>query len=403
MVIMAEATTSTPRIPPAPAELSRRSRGRLVAGVAGGVADWLGVEAVYVRAAFCALSLVWGAGVVLYLAIWGATLDRVSDGPSRRVDTEHRVGLLVAFLGGLLLLRGVGLWPGDAVVWPGTAVLLGLAFLLDRREIDPREAMGWLLRPTDGHRSGRTVVGIGLLVVGLGILGSGAVPELGTVFLAVAVTGAGLTLLFGPWVWRLAQDLGRERRERIRQEERAEMAAHLHDSVLQTLALIQRTDDPRRMVTLARAQERELRRWLFESAPEAGAETLSSALRSAAERAEADHDVPVEVVTVGDAHLDERLRALAAAAGEAITNAASHSGAGRVSVFCEVTDEAVEVFVVDQGKGFDPEAVADDRRGIRDSIVGRVERHGGQVSVDSEPGEGTEVALRMTREGETPW
>lgn len=178
------------------------------------------------------------------------------------------------------------------------------------------------------------------------------------------------------------------------------MAAHLHDSVLQTLALIQRTDDPRRMVTLARAQERELRRWLFESVPTAAAETVASALRAAAERVEADHDVPVEVVTVGDAELDERLRALAAAAGEAITNAAAHSGAGRVSVFCEVTDEGVEVYVVDQGKGFDPAAVAPDRRGIRDSIKGRVERHGGTARVDSRVGEGTEVALRMSREAE---
>jgi signal transduction histidine kinase len=177
------------------------------------------------------------------------------------------------------------------------------------------------------------------------------------------------------------------------------MAAHLHDSVLQTLALIQRSDDPRRMVTLARAQERELRRWLYERAPAPRGDHLSAALQAAADRVEADFDVRVEVVSVGDLALDERLTALVAAAGEALTNAAKHAGVERISLYSEVGEEAVEVWVSDQGKGFDPEAVAVDRRGIADSLVGRMHRYGGSAAITSESGEGTEVHLSIQRSG----
>jgi signal transduction histidine kinase len=169
--------------------------------------------------------------------------------------------------------------------------------------------------------------------------------------------------------------------------------------VLQTLALIQRTDDPRRMATLARGQERELRRWLYERSPHDGSAVLSSALQAVAERVETDHDVPVEVVTVGDAPVDDRVQSLVQAAGEAITNAARHSGARRVSVYAEVSDGAVEVWVADQGDGFELEAVPADRRGISESIVGRMRRHGGSAEVVAEPGEGTEVHLVLPREG----
>jgi signal transduction histidine kinase len=218
---------------------------------------------------------------------------------------------------------------------------------------------------------------------------------LGTVVLAALVTAAGVTLVLGPWLVGLARDLGRERTERIRQEERAEMAAHLHDSVLQTLALMQRTDDPRRVVTLARAQERELRRWLYEKGPPVEGERLVAALRSAADRVETDFDVPVEVVAVGDRSLDDPTRAMVAAAGEAMTNAARHSGAGSVSVYLEVGDEVVDLWVTDQGKGFDPDGIPPDRQGIAASIVARMRRHGGTAEVRSEPGEGTEVHLRF--------
>jgi signal transduction histidine kinase len=224
--------------------------------------------------------------------------------------------------------------------------------------------------------------------------------EVGIVFLAILLTGLGIVVAFGPWVRRLATDLATERSERIRQEERAEMAAHLHDSVLQTLALIQRADDPSRMAILARHQETELRDWLFGSAPLDGVDLVSTALKNAAAKVEEDHQVPVEVVTVGDHPIDETTKALVGAAAEAMVNAAKHSGAERLSLYLEATDEELTVYVTDQGKGFDTEDVAPDRKGIATSIVSRVTRLGGTVEINSEPGEGTEVVLRMPVESE---
>lgn len=373
---------------------------QVISGLAAGIAGRLGVEAVYIRAAFAALTLVWGVGLLIYLGVWAATSgsEPVRVEPREPASRRQRIGLLLVGMGTLLAFRAANIWPGDGVVWPSSAMILGAAFLLDRQELDSRQALLRVFDPTGGKVRSRTVIGIFLLIIGLALFGSAAVPDLGSTVLAVIVTGVGVTLVFGPWIWRLAEDLGSERRERIRQEERAEMAAHLHDSVLQTLALIQRADDAKRMVTLARAQERELRKWLYEKAPDGEGERLSDALQAAADRIEADFDIPVEVVTVGDAPLDDRMRALAGAAGEALTNAAKHAGAGRISLFAEATDSLAEVFVTDQGVGFEVDGVNGDRRGIADSIVGRMTRHGGSAEIDSEPGEGTEVHLTMPRE-----
>ena len=284
-------------------------------------------------------------------------------------------------------------------MFPAAFVIFGLAFLFDRRAIDSRSALLSLVETPEKPGRGRTVAGVLLLIVGLGIFGGNAAPQFGSIFIAVAATGAGLTVLFGPWVWSLAQDLGTERTERIRQEERAEVAAHLHDSVLQTLALIQRSEDPKKMVTLARAQERELRRWLFDSSPVPGSDRLSTAIQALADRIEADFDIPVEVIGVGDTPYDETTTPIVAAAGEALMNAAKHSGAARISVYHEVSDDLIEVFVTDQGKGFDPQAVDGDRHGVSDSIVARMRRHGGSATIVSEPGEGTEIALSIRRNG----
>jgi signal transduction histidine kinase len=174
------------------------------------------------------------------------------------------------------------------------------------------------------------------------------------------------------------------------------MAAHLHDSVLQTLALIQRTDDPKKMVTLARSQERELRSWLFDEAA-GDADTLVGALSASATKVEEAHDVPVSVVVVGESTLTrDRQNALVAAATEAMLNAAKHSGAVKVSVFAEAVDGTVDIFVTDQGIGFEPDRVGDDRKGIEESIEGRMKRHGGTATIDSEIGVGTEVHLTMS-------
>ena len=379
--------------------MSRRRQSRVIAGVAGGIADRLGVVDLYVRATFLVLALIWGIGVLVYLVLWGATLDRTHNSPPAPHHSEQRkAGYLLMFAGGLLVLRSIGVWSGDQLVWPAAAVILGVAFLMDRRDIDPRSAILALFDPDSGRFRSRAVIGVLLLVIGLSILGAAAVPAVETVLLAVVVTTVGMAVLFGPWVWRLVADLGAERSKRIRQEERADMAAHLHDSVLQTLALIQRTDDPRRVVTLARVQERELRRWLYDSSPADGRQLLSRALQKEADRIENTFDVPVEVVTVGDRPVDDQVRAMVAAAGEALTNAARHSGADQISVYSEVSEGSADVWVSDLGRGFDIGRVASDRRGIAESIVGRMESHGGTAVVASVPAEGTEVHLQLPGE-----
>jgi signal transduction histidine kinase len=369
-----------------------------VAGVAGGVADALGVSDAFVRAAFVTLAAVWGLGVLVYVALWLILLDRVGDREPEPVSGRQALGLGIAFIGVLVGLAAVGLWPSTALVLTVGALAFGIAALTDRNVPGPLAA---LVDP-NVERPGRLrlLVGVALLVGGLAVFASqvGPIVQAGPVVLAVSLTGVGIFVAFGPWVARMAKDLGKERTERIRQEERAEMAAHLHDSVLQTLALIQRSDDPARMSILARHQEAELRDWLYGTAPLDGVDLLSTALRQAATRVEADHRVPIEVVTVGDSPLTESGRALVGAATEAMVNAAKHSGSEKISLYFEADEGALAVYVTDQGKGFDINGVDAGRKGIEQSIVGRVERAGGMAQVDSVPGEGTEVVLRMSTE-----
>jgi signal transduction histidine kinase len=359
------------------------------------VADELGVSDSYVRAAFLTLLTVWGLGGLLYLGLWLAAYDRVEDRETQKVEAPRALGLGLAFLGLLLLLGSLGWWPNTALVITAGALAFGTAALTDSSRPGPFAA---LLDP-EVERPGRLriFIGVALLIGGLAVFSSlvGRVLEVGSVFLAVALTGLGIFIAFGPWVRRLVSDLAVERSERIRQEERAEVAAHLHDSVLQTLALIQRSNDPARMAILARHQEAELRDWLFGAAPLDGMDLVSTALKSASARVEEEHQIPIEVVTVGDRALDDAGRAMVAAASEAMVNAAKHSGADRLSLFFEAGEDSMSVFVTDQGNGFDPEAVGADRRGITESIRGRMERVGGTVEIVSEPGEGTEVILTM--------
>ena len=194
--------------------------------------------------------------------------------------------------------------------------------------------------------------------------------------------------------------LATERSERIRSEERAEMAAHLHDSVLQTLALIQkRSGEPAEVGTLARSQERELRNWLY-GAAKLNADSLAGALEEVCSEIEERRRIVVELVTVGDCPLDDHLRALIAATSEAVTNASKFAGVDQVSVFSELEGDNVQVFVRDRGVSFDPESVPEDRRGVRESIIGRMRRHGGNAIIRSSPGSGTEVELTVTREAQ---
>jgi signal transduction histidine kinase len=242
--------------------------------------------------------------------------------------------------------------------------------------------------------------GVGLVVLGVTsfLASHDALTQARNGAIAIGATLVGVGLVAGPWLWRLIRELSAERRERIREHERAELAAHVHDSVLQTLTLIQsQAADPDAVRRLARGQERELRSWLYTTVPSAdGQAMLSTALRAAAAEVEDAHDVAIDVVVVGDAPVDDALTATVAAAREGMVNAAKSSGTPSISVFAEVSNKKIEVFVRDRGRGFDVEEVPADRRGIRDSIVGRMARHGGKGSVRSGP-TGTEVALSLSR------
>jgi signal transduction histidine kinase len=222
------------------------------------------------------------------------------------------------------------------------------------------------------------------------LLSGGGAP---TAVLAPGAIAGALLLIAGPWLWRLAIDRDAERAARIRSDERSDVAARVHDSVLQTLALIQRhADEPRRVASLARRQERELRGWLYGDRPLGDEGSLVAALSSAAADIEELHGVRIELATAGDRPTDE---ALVLAAREAMANAAKFAGVEEIDVYAEVTEDGAAVFVRDRGIGFDRSAVPGDRRGIAESIEGRLERAGGCASIVSTPGEGTEVELRL--------
>jgi signal transduction histidine kinase/phage shock protein PspC (stress-responsive transcriptional regulator) len=410
-------------------DLTRPDEGRMVAGVAAGLADVLGLDPNVVRCGFVVLAIASGLGVLVYGAAW-ALMPNAPPGSGRRPPPRGDVVATAAFaavvLGGLLLVRAIGLWPGDAVVWPLAAALVGLALLatrtpssngsvelpdwqlLQRLPPDAADAVAVLVGTRRGALA-RIVVGVGCVVIGLAAffvsVDSWRVFR-GTLAAAVAVI-IGVVLVVGPGVSRLIHALVSERRERIRADERAEVAAHLHDSVLQTLALVQRrADEPREVVRLARMQERELRAWLLSgdaSAASASTTTsLGAALEEIAATIESEHGVPVEVVRVRDRSIDGT-EPLLAAAREAILNAVRHSGATVVSVYLEVETDQATVFVRDRGHGFDPDAVPIDRGGISHSIVGRMTRAGGRAAVRSSASGGTEIelVLPLTRSGES--
>ena len=420
---------SPPRPPIAglPQGLVRRRDERMVAGVCAGVARWLGVDPIVVRLAACILALANGAGLLLYLVAWvvlpeeadGAAEQATTQGavPGTRRSSELALAVGCITVGALLLVRWIAPFFPDQIVWPAAVAATGIGLVLARAGDSDRarwrEAATRLPgNPVEAFRGGwmvwvRVLVGAGLLIAGIGffLASNDALAAVGNVGIAVLATSLGGALLFSPWVARLVRQLGEERRERIRNEERADMAAHLHDSVLQTLALIQRhADAPQQARSLARRQERELRAWLYDgrSSREDAPGTLATALDGVADEVEADHGVEVDVVVVGDCHLDEHVEALVAAVREAVLNAARHSGAGEVSVYAEVVGDArIEAFVRDRGRGFDPEAVNGDRRGITQSILRRMARHGGRAQVHSAPGEGTEVTFELARDAES--
>ena len=389
--------------------LIRDADERVLAGVAAAVGRRLGVDAAFVRVGFATLCLAGGAGILVYLVTWA--LSPEAPGGDRRprpaVTLRRAMALGMQVLGAMLILRAAGLWLGDALVWPLTLAAVGSSVLWARTDDSQRARWTSLAsrdRPVEAIFSSATsgprqIVGGVLAVTGvLALLVANIeLGDIGGAFVAVVIATAGLAILLGPAIWRLVAQAGQERRDRIRSEERAEIAAHLHDSVLHTLALIQRSDSPQEMATLARSQERELRSWLQGRTNPAEGESLASALDAVAARVEATHHVAVDLVVVGDAPLDDQLRAVVAATGEAAANAARHSTATEVAIYVEADPETITAYVRDEGRGFDPVAVPDDRRGITHSIRGRIERHGGVVTIDSGPGEGTEVTMTLPR------
>lgn len=385
---------------------------RVLTGVAGGIGERLGIDPVVVRLAFVVLTLAGGVGILCYIA--AALVSRPGDASAARVispraSTMQAISVGLVVTGALLLLRRVGLWFGDGIVWPTALAVLGSAVIWTRGDDADRARWGRLLsrlpgtvtEQVSGRGAGlRLLAGGALILLGLAtfLTSNRSLGLIANAPFAVAAAVIGLAVIFGPWVWRLGRQVTEERRERIRQEERAEMAAHLHDSVLQTLALIQRTDEPREMVGLARAQERELRGWLYGKAPSSGTgDSLVAALDAVAADVERTHRARIEVVMVGDCALDDGVRALVHACREAMVNAARHSGARGVSVYVEVEEDAVTAFVRDQGVGFARDRVPEDRRGITESIEGRMDRNGGAALVLTQPGRGTEVRLRISR------
>jgi signal transduction histidine kinase len=376
-------STVAARLPAAITGLARRREGRLLGGVCAGIAGSVRADPTLVRLLFAFLAFADGAGILAYAGAWLALPDE-SDPPPQRLRRLAGVALLAA--AALLGLRGVGIDGAlaAAAVAAGAGVYLAL-----RRPATARRL-----------RAAAQAVLAALLVVAGGLFFLRGVLEDGSggALVAPAALIVALVLVVGPWMWRLARDRESERMERIRAQERADMAARVHDSVLQTLALVQRSaDDPKRVAALARRQERQLRGWLYGDR-DLGAASLGQALEDAAADVEELHGVRVELVRSGDAPLDERTEALVLAAREAMANAAVHAGVGEVSVYVEATGDELAVYVRDRGAGFERDAVPADRRGLAESIEGRLGRAGGTATVRSVPGEGTEVELRLPKE-----
>ncbi|MFL6172223.1 MAG: PspC domain-containing protein [Marmoricola sp.] len=404
-----------------PPKAYRSVNDSVIGGVAGGLAEHLRLPVLWVRIAFVVLTVMGGFGLLFYAGLWMflpvqrhfddaapglAAADRQGKRPGRKLRLADygplialgAIGLGVAVLFTMITGQGGFLWPvllglgGVAVLW---------------RQADEAQKERWVdstgrisvLKAVVGTGGAsaylRLLVGV-VMVIGaitLFSVGGGGWSAARDVGLAATLGILGVGFIVGPWLFRLSSDLSEERAERVRSQERADVAAHLHDSVLQTLALIQKSAaDPTTVAQLARAQERDLRSWLFDSAG-GDPTTFAAALRTLAGEVDETYGVPVEVVCVGDREVTEELRALVLATREAAVNAARHSGADKVDLYAEARPGSVEVFVRDRGVGFDPEAVASDRHGLRDSIVERMRRHGGTAQVRSNAGSGTEIRL----------
>jgi signal transduction histidine kinase/phage shock protein PspC (stress-responsive transcriptional regulator) len=402
--------------------LRRSQDDRLAGGVAAGLADRTGFDVTVIRIVIVVGTVLSGGFVaVLYVLAWLLlpAAGAESNVASKALADKRGIALAVGVVSLLIVVVPIGTllhlgWV-TSYAW---SVFIALALLvLIWRNAPEGElvAVKRLTEPLLGLTAGKRRRGLLLrLLIALILLGSGIgtlqhahesvklLEPLAGVLLVISA----IVVLLGPWWLRIARDLVVERAARIRAEERADMATRVHDSVLQTLALIQRrADQPQQVIQLARAQERELRSWLFDGrAPGSldGETTFAGGVRVIQQEVEAQHGIAVEAVTVGDCPLDDDLAALLAAAREATVNAAKWSGASVVSLFAEVEPTEVSLFVRDRGRGFDPATVPGDRKGLAESVHARMARHGGSAAIRSTRGEGTEVSLTMPRAAREP-
>ncbi|WP_092195190.1 ATP-binding protein [Blastococcus tunisiensis] len=393
------ATGSPPATTAARPPLVRPRSGRLVAGVAAGTAAHLRQDPLVVRVAFVVLAS-FGIGVVLYALLW-LTMSVAAPGEDptpgavrleRPTGRRQLVVLVILGIAAVTVLGQLASLSSNSLALPLLVVAVGMAVIW--RQLDTDRALSlpgvrWAL-------AGGAALAAGGLILLLATTGQLANARNG--FAATLVILTGVVLATAPIWRRLLASRAEERSARVRSEERAAVAAHLHDSVLQTLALIQRNaEDAQAVSRLARSQERELRAWLYDPKVVREGGTWAGLVAQMVADVEADHAFLVDPVVVGDAPVDDELAALGAATREALVNAAKHSGATAADLYSEVTPGRVSVYVRDRGKGFDPQEVPDDRRGLRDSVHGRLARLGGTAVVRSAHGEGTEVELVLPR------
>lgn len=406
---------------------SRPLNAAWLGGVCAGLADHLRWSPLVLRVLFVVLAATGLVGVALYLVLWLVMPRSTAQALAPGIEAATRTGMRQASAGlrpvdygvaGALALLGVGLlWIFQTSAWALDPLLLtagllasgGLALIwwqadqAATREVGRFGLRRWLA-PLVAHRSTIAAIALGLVALG-GAIGLAAIQqqhlgEVGRLLLVLGLAVAGLVLAGLPWLLRVRQALTQARDDKLLADAHADMAAHLHDSVLQTLALIQRqAQDPRAVVRLARRQERDLRQWLYGETTDES--SLTRALSVVAEDVEADHGIDIDLVTVGDCELTGEVTSVVRAAREAMVNAARHAGVERIDVYAEVDDDQVSVYVRDRGVGFDPAGIDSDRMGVRGSIVERVKRAGGRAIIRSSPGEGTEVRLetRVRRAG----
>ena len=401
--------------------LRRASDDRFAGGVAAGLAGRMGLDPTMVRLGLMiAILFTAGYAAVAYVVAWLLVPMTGTDTAIAAKAKADRRGLAVAAaLGSLLVLILIAVTAlhvpfVGSLASPLFLCIAGLVLVWRNASAAERATLRDLAEPLESLTGRRGWTAIMVRAVTAVVLAAGGV----TVFVSthrsilllrqlagVALVLAAIVVLFGPWWIRVARDLVTERQARIRAEERAEMASRVHDSVLQTLAMIQRrADQPQQVVQLARAQERELRAWLFDGQAPGSLDgqdmTISGGVRQIQQEVEATHGVTVEAVTVGDCEVNDDLGALLAAAREATVNAAKWSGADVISLFAEVEPGEVSLYVRDRGRGFDPAAVPGDRKGLAESIRGRMARRGGSATVRTAPGQGTEISLTMPRASE---